>query len=75
MSYGSFYLIHILKKYWDEKIINAKMQARDDDNNMTSEEITKKKGNRTNETWLITVHHGSSPKLKSLQDLSISIKA
>jgi hypothetical protein len=53
----------------------ARVQARDKDNNMISEEIIEKQGNRMNGTQLILVHPYSSPKLKSLQDLSIRIKA
>jgi hypothetical protein len=57
--------------------MNARIQTRDDYNNMTSSEIIEKQENRKkNDKRLIPAQHpGSSPKLKSLQNLRIRIKA
>jgi hypothetical protein len=57
--------------------MNARIQTRDDYNNMTSGEIIEKQENRKkNDKRLIPAQHpGSSPKLKSLQNLRIRIKA
>jgi hypothetical protein len=57
-----------------EKTITARMHARgnDDVDNKTSDEM---KGTGQTEQPLIPEHPGYSPKLKSLQNLSISFKA
>jgi hypothetical protein len=39
----------------------------------TSDEITRKARNETRQVWTHTWAPGTSPKLKSLQDLSISV--
>jgi hypothetical protein len=60
-----------------EKIITARMHARgnDDVENKTSDEMTRKWGTGQTEQPLIPEHPGYSPKLKSLQDLSIRFEA
>jgi hypothetical protein len=57
-----------------EKTITARMHARgnDDVDNKTSDEM---KGTGQTEQPLIPEHPGYSPKLESLQNLSISFKA
>jgi hypothetical protein len=59
-----------------KKIITARMHARgnDDVDNKTSDEMTRKMGNMTNIATTHTWSPGYSPKLKSLQDLSIRFK-
>jgi hypothetical protein len=53
------------------------MHARGNDgvDNKTSDEMTRKMENRTNRSTTHTKHPGYSPKLKSLQDLSIRFEA
>jgi hypothetical protein len=60
-----------------EKIIIARMHARGnyDVDNKTSDEMTRKWGTEQTEQPLIHEHPGYSPKLKSLQDLSIRFDA
>jgi hypothetical protein len=68
-------LLDILRHFLNyEKIITARMHARGNDvvDNKTSDEITRKLGIGQIEQPLIPEHPGYSPKLKSLQDLSIS---
>jgi hypothetical protein len=71
-------LLDILRHFLNyEKIITAKMQARgnDDVDIKTSDEMTRKMGDRQTEQPLIPEHPSYSLKLKSLQDLSIRFEA
>jgi hypothetical protein len=78
MSYGGV-LLDTLRHFLNyEKIITARMHARnnDDVDNKTSDEMTRKKGEqdkRSNHSYLSTP--ATPPKLKSLQDLSIRFEA
>jgi hypothetical protein len=60
-----------------EKIITTRMHARgnDDVDNKACDEMARKMGNMTNRVATHTEHPGYSPKLKSLQDLSIRFEA
>jgi hypothetical protein len=77
LSHGRV-LLDILGHFLNyERIIIARMHAggNDDVDNKTSAEITRKWETGQTEQPLIHEHPGYSPKLKSLQDLSIRFEA
>jgi hypothetical protein len=77
VSYGRV-LLDTLRHFLNyEKIITARIHAKgnDDVDNKARDEMTRKWGTGQTEQSLIPEHLGYSPKLKSLQDLSIRFEA